>query len=151
MSAFCSCFKSNPQVNDNGSSRRGSTTKKGIRKENKPMDLLELNKRGMDGQIAEEDGEWIEDDQPDLDDNIRASNQTDMFEAKNEEVKVSGGVLIPIKRTIVLTAWLCLLFCPRTTTMLVNGQLTTSCGPRRQTDRGVRFSDRLSPRIACRR
>lgn len=87
MSAFCSCFKSNPQVNDNGSSRRGSTTKKGIRKENKPMDLLELNKRGMDGQIAEEDGEWIEDDQPDLDDNIRASNQTDMFEAKNEEVK----------------------------------------------------------------
>lgn len=89
MSTFCSCLRSNPQVSDNRSSRRGSAAGRGIRKE--PMDLLELNKRGMDCQVIEEDGEWIEDENMEVDDNIRASNQTDMFlgNRADEEIKVS--------------------------------------------------------------
>ena len=47
MSAFCGCFKSQPQTNDSGKRNR----KKGARSrlDNQEMDLLEMNKRGMDG------------------------------------------------------------------------------------------------------
>ena len=57
MSAFCGCFKSQPQTNDSGKRNR----KKGggrARLDNQEMDLLEMNKRGMDGIM----GDSAEDD-----------------------------------------------------------------------------------------
>ena len=52
------------------------------------MDLLELNKRGMDGAVAEDD-EWLEND--DHSDEIRVSRQNDthMERRDYEENKVS--------------------------------------------------------------
>ena len=52
------------------------------------MDLLELNKRGMEGAVAEDD-EWLEND--DHSDEIRVSRQNDthMERRDYEENKVS--------------------------------------------------------------
>ena len=61
MSAFCGCFKSQPQTNDSGKRNR----KKGARSrlDNQEMDLLEMNKRGMDGigmGDSAEDDQWTD-------------------------------------------------------------------------------------------
>ena len=44
MSAFCACFRSNPQVTDNHNSGkgRGRANRPEVRKSNKEMDLLEM-------------------------------------------------------------------------------------------------------------
>ena len=84
MSAFCGCFRSSPQVTESGGSARRSRGNRNsiIKGQNREMDLLELNKRGMDG-VAEDDEEWQEGD--DYNHQIRASRQTEL----NEENKVS--------------------------------------------------------------
>ena len=95
MSAFCGCFKSTAHVDNNNPSARRPQSQRGalrnsIRKEGNEMDLLELNKRGMDGAVGEE---WIEDD--DNDEIVRVSHQTDMLDPRgryNEESKVSFDV-----------------------------------------------------------
>ena len=53
------------------------------------MDLLELNKRGMEGGAVAEDDEWLEND--DLCGDIRVSHQNDMLIERRdyEENKVS--------------------------------------------------------------
>ena len=47
------------------------------------MDLLELNKRGMDG-VAEDDGEWMGED-GDSGYVVRASQQTEMNDKVNHQ------------------------------------------------------------------
>ena len=64
MSAFCGCFRSSPQVTETGSKRHNShrgNRNSIVKGQNREMDLLELNKRGMDG--VAEDEEWIEGDE----------------------------------------------------------------------------------------
>ena len=62
MSAFCGCFRSSPQVTESGERRpqKGNRNSivKGASGQGREMDLLELNKRGMDG--VAEDEEWME-------------------------------------------------------------------------------------------
>ena len=77
MSAFCACFKSNAQVTDNASSARrgrGGNRQSIVKGNGKEMDLLELNKRGMN-----DEEEWIDGDDGDPNDIIRASNETDLL------------------------------------------------------------------------
>ena len=63
MSAFCGCFKSQPQTNDSGKRNRKKGGGRGVRLDNQEMDLLEMNKRGMDGigmGDSAEDDQWTE-------------------------------------------------------------------------------------------
>lgn len=66
MFEFCRCFRSNPQVTDNGSqaSRQRRAARNSIRKE---ADLLDMNKNGMNEE------EWI-DDAEDPNDPVRVSH-----------------------------------------------------------------------------
>ena len=49
MSAFCACFRSSNQVtdNNNGGKGRGRANRPEVRKNNKEMDLLEMQKNGI--------------------------------------------------------------------------------------------------------
>ena len=49
MSAFCACFRSSNQVtdNNNGGKGRGRGNRPEVRKGNKEMDLLEMQKNGI--------------------------------------------------------------------------------------------------------
>jgi len=114
--AFCGCFKSNHQLSDNANSstRRGKGNRQSIIK-NKEMDLLDMNKRGMDGPVPEEE-EWVEND--DNNDDNRVSHQTDMLMSGKdfEENKVSQTFALPSQS----------FFRVRTLRILAKKRLTTS-------------------------
>lgn len=86
MSALCNCFKTNPQVTDNESRRKAN--RNSIRSQKQGMDVLEINKRGM-----ETNEEWIEDDSNN--DDHRVSQQTEMLNAGrfNDATNVSQSLL----------------------------------------------------------
>ena len=67
MSALCNCFKSNPQVTDNHVARSNKSNRNSIAVSKPGMELLELQKRGMQDQNEE----WIEEEDP-----MRSSNYT---------------------------------------------------------------------------
>ena len=80
--AFCGCFKSNAQVTDSQSSKRGERGNRPSIRKGKGDDLLELNKRG-----AGPNEEWIDEDEG-PNDPVRRSHNTDISD-RNEEHKVS--------------------------------------------------------------
>ena len=80
--ALCSCFKT--QHNDEGA-RRKSNNRASIRSEKNELDLLEIQKRGMEPN-NEDDQYYVRTED---NDDHRVSHQTDMKNSFNGEARVS--------------------------------------------------------------
>ena len=100
MSAFCACFRSSNQVtdNNNGGKGRGRGNRPEVRKGNKEMDLLEMQKNGIPDITREQHDPSQQLDTNEPNSNfITSSHQTDNHDNQKVSLKTFPIILsIPI-------------------------------------------------------
>ena len=90
MSAFCACFRSSNQVTDNNNSGkgRGRANRPEVRKSNKEMDLLEMQKNGIPdvSRDLNDPSQFLDTNEPNSN-FITSSHQTDIHENQKVSLK----------------------------------------------------------------